>query len=221
MDLAIVVPCLGNAPALARVIAEVPTSLHAGMFVIDDGSPEPLSAPAPARVLRHSRNRGYGGAQKTGYAAALAAGAERVVLLHVDNQYDTTMTLALAEALETADAVIGSRFLRDGGRAIPGWRRWGNRGLTAAANARFGTHLSELHSGARAFRASALRALPLARFSDDYVFDQQILVGLMARGLRVAERPVAARYDDSVQSIGFRRSLRYGLGCLRVIARGR
>lgn len=215
--IAIVIPAKDTHDTLPRVLAEIPAALRPSVIVVDDGSARPLVAPG-VMVLRHERNRGYGAAQKTGYQAALARGVDRVVMLHGDGQYDTAETLALADGLDDAEIVLGSRFLRDCGRAIPGWRRLGNRALTRLANARFGVGLSELHTGARAFRADALRVLPLSAFSDDYAFDQQILCSALARGLRVHERPVAVRYDDTVQSIPFGRSVRYGLACLRVIA---
>jgi glycosyltransferase involved in cell wall biosynthesis len=211
---AVVIPALDCQATLERVLSEVPEG-HM-VFVVDDGSDPPLRA--PVRVLRHPVNRGYGAAQKTGYAAALDAGADRVVLLHGDGQYDTADTLDLVTALGTADAALGSRFLADP-TVIPGWRRLGNRALTGLANARFGARHSELHTGARAFRAAALRALPLATFSDDYLFDQQVLCGLLRAGARIAERPVRVRYDASVQSISFLRSVTYGLGCVWEIVR--
>ena len=216
----VVVPCYGNPAAAARVAASLPADLLPRTLFIDDGSEPPLQVPG-VRWLRHPANRGYGGAQKTGYARALAEGAERVVLLHGDAQYPTAPTLGLAAALvETgAAAALGSRFAAHQGAGIPWWRGWGNRGLTWAANLRFGVTHSELHSGARAFSAEALRALPIDRMSDDYIFDHQALAALLAAGLPVVERPLRARYDDGVQSIPFGRAVRYGLGCLGTLAR--
>lgn len=212
----VVLPTLDTPGPLARVLGELPPALQA--VVVDDGSRPPLPPTDRPRTqwLRHPKNRGYGAAQKAGYAAALALGATRVVLLHGDGQYGTPATLALADALDEGDAALGSRFLVDPG-VIPSWRRWGNRALTAAANLRFQSTFSELHTGARAFRAEALRALPLQDYSDDFVFDQQVLVGLLRQGRRIVERPVDTRYDDSTRSISFGRSLRYAAGCLRVI----
>jgi len=226
MTLAVVLPCYHYQESLERVLREL-AEFHKdvapiAIFVVDDGSEPALRIPHAAphiHLLRHPRNRGYGAAQKTGYALALARGAERVVMLHGDGQYPTRDTLALAAALDDADAALGSRFLRDLGQGVPWWRRWGNRTLTTAANLRYGQSLSELHTGARAFRAEALLALPLESFSDDFLFDQQVLAGILARGMRIAERPIVARYDDTVSSIGLRRSIRYGFGCLWTIAR--
>ena len=208
---AVVLPCLGLQASLDVLLDALPD--HVMIFVVDDGSPTPLEA-ARGTLLRHPRNRGYGAAQKTGYSAALAAGAERIVLLHGDGQYNVTDTLALAEGLEDADAVLGSRFQRGHVQPVPGWRRIGIRGLTAAANLRFGGRFDDLHNGARAFRAGALRAVDLEALSDDYRFDHQLLCALIRGGAHMVQRPVAMRYGGAVLSISLLRALRYGLGCL-------
>lgn len=219
--LAVVIPGKDVQATLPRVLASLPEALLPWTVVVDDGSEPALEAPPPVHLHRHPRNRGYGAAQKTGYAAARALGAEVVLLLHGDGQYATEEVLALAECFEDPEVMgaLGSRFLVDGGRGIPSWRRWGNRLLTGLANRRFGTSLTELHSGARAFRLEALARLPLEELSDDYLFDQQVLAGLLASGARLAERAATPCYDDTVQSIGLGPSLRYGLGCLGAIAR--
>lgn len=209
----VVIPALNCQRTLDAVLARLPKDIVA--IVVDDGSNPPLVAP---RVIRHPVNRGYGAAQKSGYAAALELGAERIVLLHGDDQYDTFDTLALADALADAPAALGSRFLSDPG-VIPSWRRLGNRALTGLANLRFHTRHTELHTGSRAFTAALLRSLPLQDYSDDYLFDQQVLCAILRRGLPIAERPVRVRYDASVQSISLHRSIRYGLGCVREILR--
>jgi glycosyltransferase involved in cell wall biosynthesis len=220
VGLAIVIVGKDVQHTLERVLSEVPGDLQPGIFVVDDGSSPPLQAPGH-RVLRHDKNRGYGAAQRTGYAAAMAAGAGDIVLLHGDGQYNTEQVIGLANGLRSADAVLGSRFLEDRGQTIPWWRRLSNRGLTTAANLRFQQRLTDLHTGARAFRTEALAHLPLDRFSDDYVFDQQVLIGLLDLGHSLAEQPMRCSYDDSVQSISFRRSVRYGLGCLWTIGAAR
>ncbi len=212
--IAVVLPTLDTPDALAGVLAAIPRG-HA-VYVVDDGSVVPIRA--EVRVVRHDANRGYGAAQKSGYAAALADGAERVVMLHGDGQYDVADTLALALALEDADAVLGSRFLANP-LVIPGWRRIGNRFLTGLANARFGTKHTELHTGARAFRAATLRALPLSTFSDDFLFDQQVICAMLRARMRVVERPVRVRYDETTRSISPFRSVIYALGCIREIIR--
>lgn len=214
MALAVVIPAYNPGASLDSVLAQLPPGLM--VYVVDDGSVPPVQA--SVRVLRHEKNRGYGAAQKTGYAAALADGAERIVMIHGDDQYSVPDTLMLADALDDADAAIGSRFLSDP-NVIPWWRRLGNRMLTGLANVRFHAHHTELHSGARAFRAATLRRLDFERFSNDYLFDHQVLAAILNAGLHIAERPVRTRYDSTTQSISFRRSVRYGLGCLGTMIR--
>jgi glycosyltransferase involved in cell wall biosynthesis len=213
---AVILPCLGLQPSLDRLLSTIPADLE--VFVVDDGSPTPLSA-ARGTLLRHPANRGYGAAQKTGYAAAIAAGAERLVLLHGDGQYDVAATIALAVALDGAAAAVGTRFDPALPQRVPAWRSLGIRGLTAAANLRFGQRFSDLHNGARAFRAAALTALDFSRFSDDYRFDHQVLCALLAQGSRVVQRPVPMRYGPGVLSISPQRALRYGLGCIADLVR--
>jgi len=226
--IAVVIPTLDTPGPLARVLAELAdweqrTGRALLPYVVDDGSAQPmaLTAPRPAgtRLLRHAQNRGYGGAQKTGFAAALARGCGAVVLLHGDGQYATAATVDLALRLEDsgADAMLGSRFLPGPATPIPGWRRAGNRALTGLANLRFGAALSELHTGARAYAAARLNALPFDQYSDNYVFDHEVLAALLHSGAQIGEAPVPARYDETVRSIPPLRAVRYGLGCLRTL----
>ena len=211
---AVVIPTLDTPAPLARLLAELPDGVRA--YVVDDGSAVPVRA--PVHVLRHERTRGYGAAQKTGYRAALDDGAERVVLLHGDGQYDTAQTVALADALVEADGVLGSRLLGPT-TAIPPWRLAGNRALTGLANLRFGARFSDLHTGARAWCADTLREVAFDRLSDDFVFDQQILCAALRAGLRLVERPVASHYGAGSRSIAPLRAVVYGIGCVREIAR--
>jgi glycosyltransferase involved in cell wall biosynthesis len=213
----VVVVGLNVAETLAGVLAQLPAGLR--VVVVDDGSTDGTARPEPegVRVVRHLHNRGYGAAQKSGYAAAMAEGCERIALVHGDGQYQVADVLALLDALDDADVALGSRFLQNGGRTIPSWRRWGNRGLTTLFNRSLDTAFTDLHTGARAFRAPVLRSLPLDDFSDSYLFDQQVLVGAVRSGFRVVERPCRVSYDPSVQSISLGRSVVYGLGCIRAI----
>jgi glycosyltransferase involved in cell wall biosynthesis len=213
--IAAVIPCYDVQASLLEVLDAVPAGVS--IFVVDDGSPTPLRAPR-GTLLRHPRNRGYGGAQKSGYRAALEAGAERIVLLHGDGQYDVAETMALADGLDHAQAVLGSRFQPGREQRVPGWRRAGIQGLTAAANLRFGSSYEDLHNGARAFRAEALRGVDIEAFSDDYRFDHQLLCALIRGGAPMAQRPVQMRYGSGVSSISLRRAIRYGLGCLADLA---
>jgi glycosyltransferase involved in cell wall biosynthesis len=206
---------------LPAVLAALPPGLPT--FVVDDGSD---AAAHRARrgdaLLRHNKNRGYGAAQRTGYQAALAAGATRIALVHGDGQYDVGDVLALLDALDDADVALGSRFSGPGRRR--GDPELGGAWATARSRRmRGGGWASRRRSctpGRGRFGRRRCVRCPLEQLSDDYVFDQQVLVRLAVAGFRFAERPARARYDESVQSISLWRSIRYGLGCVRTIRRG-
>ncbi len=205
---------------IANVVEHLPADLD--VIFVDDGSTDGSAQGLDERVhiIRHSRNLGYGAAQKSGYRCALDRGAERIVLVHGDDQYNVGDCLALLSALDDADVALGSRFLMpDKGQIIPWWRRWPNRGLTGLANRRLRLQLTDMHTGARAFRAECLARMDFESFSDDYVFDQQLLVGAATMNFRFTERPQRTRYGGTAQSIALGPSVRYGLGCVRTIFR--
>jgi hypothetical protein len=173
-------------------------------------------------VIVHRQNRGYGGNQKTCYDAALAAGADVVVMLHPDYQYDATRIPALVEPIlrGEVDLMLGSRFLGDplaGG--MPRWKFVSNRFLTTLENAVFGLRLSEYHTGFRAYSRHLLETIPYHRNSDDFVFDQELVAQAVAAGLAIGEIAVPTRYFAEASSVGLRRSIVYGLSTLRVCAR--
>ena len=172
----------------------------------------------------HPENRGYGGNQKSCYAAALAGQEEIVVMLHPDYQYTPRLVPAMAAmiAYDEYDIVLGSRIL--GNRALAGgmplYKYAANRALTLIENLLLGQKLSEYHTGLRAFRREALARLPLERNSDDFVFDNEILAQAFAAGLRVGELSCPTKYFREASSIHFGPSVRYGFGVLRVAAAG-
>jgi glycosyltransferase involved in cell wall biosynthesis len=171
-------------------------------------------------VIVHERNRGYGGNQKTCYRAALARGADIVVMVHPDYQYTPRLITALASiiAFDVYPCSLGSRIL--GGRArhggMPWWRYVSNRALTLFQNVVLGAKLSEYHTGYRAFSRQLLEEAPLEDFDDDFIFDNQMLVWILGRGYGVGEVTCPTKYFEEASSISFSRSVKYGLGCLRV-----
>lgn len=222
----VVLPAYNAAQTLERTVAEIPPEVDR-VLLVDDASRDETVALARRLGLEthvHPRNRGYGGNQKTCYAAALAGDGEIVVMLHPDYQYTPKLILAMAAMLASGhyDVVLGSRILcgdaRRGG--MPWWRYVANRGLTLVENWALGSKLSEFHSGYRAFRREVLERLPLAENSDDFVFDNQILAQALAAGFRVGELSCPTRYFDEASSINFARSVRYGFGVLAVAAGG-
>ena len=220
-------PAYNAARTLERTYADIPHDLVERIILVDDVSGDEtveIARQLGLHVIIHSQNRGYGGNQKTCYDAALEAGAEIVVMLHPDYQYDATRIPALIAPIAdgTHDLVLGSRFLGDplaGG--MPRWKYVSKRFLTIVENAVFGLSLSEYHTGLRAYSRELLETVPYDRNSDDFVFDQELIAQVVATGMRrrIGEVAVPTRYFEEASSVGFRRSVVYGLSTLRVVAR--
>jgi glycosyltransferase involved in cell wall biosynthesis len=218
----VVMPAYHAEKTLETCYAAIPRDVVDEVLLVDDASRDATVAVAERlgiATFRHPANRGYGGNQKTCYALALARCADIVVMLHPDYQYEPRLITAMAAmvASDVYDAVIGSRIL--GGTAIAGgmprYKYVANRLLTAAQNLLLGSKLSEFHTGFRAFSRRVLETLPLARNSDDFVFDNEMLVQALAFGLRVGEISCPTRYFPEASEIDFRRSVVYGCGVLK------
>jgi glycosyltransferase involved in cell wall biosynthesis len=165
-------------------------------------------------VIVHPKNRGYGGNQKTCYEAAIRLGADVVVMIHPDYQYDPTLAPDLVQPIldGEADCVLGSRMMTDTalkGR-MPVWKYVGNKFLTALENAVFQQKFSEYHTGYRAYTKEVLTSLRLDLNSDGFVFDQEIIAQMLLAGFRIAEIPIPTRYFKEASSVGFFTSLAYG-----------
>src|SRR5215204_59690 len=217
-------PAYNAARTLQRTYADIPHDIVDKIILVDDVSRDEtvdIARQLGLDVIIHSQNRGYGGNQKTCYDAALSAGADIVVMLHPDYQYDATRIPALIEpiAAGTRDLMLGSRFLGDplaGG--MPRWKYVSNRFLTIVENIAFGLHLSEYHTGLRAYSRRLLETIPYRLNSDDFVFDQELIAQVVAvGGMRIGEIAVPTRYFDEASSVGFKRSVVYGLSTLRVV----
>src|ERR687897_2760478 len=222
----IVMPAYNAALTLERTYADIPQDLVDHMILVDEVSHDEtveIAKRLGLEVIVHRRNRGYGGNQKTCYDRALEWGADVVVMLHPDYQYDATRIPQLVAPILAgeADLVLGSRFLGDplaGG--MPRWKFVSNRFLTGVENLAFGLHLSEYHTGLRAYSRRLLETIPYSLNSDDFVFDQDLIAQVVAvGGLRIDEIAVPTRYFEEASSVGFRRSVVYGLSTLRVVAR--
>jgi glycosyltransferase involved in cell wall biosynthesis len=223
----IVMPAYNAARTLERTYADIPHDLIDRIILVDDVSGDEtvdIARQLGLDVIIHPQNRGYGGNQKTCYDAALEAGADIVVMLHPDYQYDATRIPALVEPIahDERDLMLGSRFLGDpiaGG--MPTWKYVSNRFLTGVENLAFGLRLSEYHTGLRAYSRRLLETIPYHANSDDFVFDQELISQVVAAGMRgrIGEIAVPTRYFEEASSVGFRRSVVYGLSTLRVVAR--
>jgi glycosyltransferase involved in cell wall biosynthesis len=171
-------------------------------------------------IIRHPRNRGYGGNQKTCYAKALELGADIVVMLHPDYQYTPKLITAMVSIIGNGlyPVVFGSRILGKGALkgGMPLYKYISNRFLTFTQNLLMNQKLSEYHTGYRAFSAEVLRSLDLSRNSDDFIFDNEMIAQIFYKGYQIAEVTCPTKYFDEASSINFSRSLKYGLGVLKV-----
>ncbi|MHB8834620.1 MAG: glycosyltransferase family 2 protein [Candidatus Methylomirabilia bacterium] len=219
--LIVVMPAYNAERTLRKTYAELPHEYVDETILVDDSSRDATAAIARELGLRtiiHPSNRGYGGNQKTCYAAALAAGADIVVMLHPDYQYSPRLVTAMASMVASGhyDIVLGSRIL--GGATLrggmPRYKYLANRILTFAENIALGVKLSEYHTGFRAYRRQVLETLPLEECSDDFVFDNELLVQAVAFGFTIGEVSCPTKYFPEASSINFSRSVKYGLGVL-------
>lgn len=199
------------------------------VIVVDDASRDETLRLARTldKVVAHGHdtNRGYGANQKTCYRLALEHGADIVVMVHPDYQYTPKIIPAMASLVASGlyDCVLGSRILGGGALAggMPWWRYVANRALTLAGNILLGAKVSEFHTGFRAYSRSLLERLPLDANSDDFVFDNQLIAETLWLGYHIGEVSCPTSYAPDASSITFRRSVRYGFGCLATAARFR
>ena len=226
----VVMPAYNAARTLRRTYDEVMAQGIVDLvIVVDDASHDETAAIARTldrvQVEVHPMNRGYGDNQKTCYRLSLAAGADIVIMIHPDYQYTPMLIPAMASLVASGlyPCVLASRIL--GGGALRGgmplWKYLANRFLTLVENLLLGAKLSEYHTGYRAFARNLLERLPLEENSDDFVFDNQILAQIISLGCPIGEVTCPAKYLPESSSINFRRSVRYGLGCLATAFRYR
>lgn len=221
-NVVVVLPAYHAEKTVEQTFHDIPKDVVDHVLIVDDASTDRTVEVAHSlgiHTIVHQRNRGYGGNQKTCYTAALRAGADVVVMLHPDYQYDPRLITAMAGmiACEVYDCVLGSRIL--GSTALRGgmpvYKYLANRLLTTAQNLIIGSKLSEFHTGYRAFSREVLETLPLKANSDDFVFDNQMLTQIVANDFQIGELSCPTRYFAEASSISFKRSVIYGLGVLQ------
>jgi glycosyltransferase involved in cell wall biosynthesis len=222
----VVLPAYNAAKTLEKTYADLPKDKISKIILVDDVSQDQTVEVARAlglSVVIHVQNRGYGGNQKTCYLEALKEGADVVVMLHPDHQYDSRLVpeLVLPILEGRADMVMGSRILN--GRALEGgmpiWKFVANRALTILENAVFGTQLSDCHSGFRAYSRRLLTTVPFLLNADDFVFDSQMIAQAVCWGFHISEIPVQARYFPEASSVNFQVSAIYGFKTLGALCR--
>ena len=219
---AVVLPAYNAAKTLESTYAEIPKDIVDDVILTDDASADATLDVAQALglyTIKHDRNRGYGGNQKTCYAAALDRGAEIIVMLHPDYQYTPKLVTAMASmiASDQYDAVLASRILGGGALAggMPLYKYAANRVLTGVQNVLLGSKLSEFHTGYRAWSREVLLRLPVFSCSDDFVFDNQMITQALSFGFRVGEISCPTRYFPDASSIGVARGVIFDLGVVQ------
>jgi glycosyltransferase involved in cell wall biosynthesis len=215
----VVLPAYRAIQTLERTYRDMPRDVVDDVLLVDDASDDltaDLARKLGIKTFVHPRNLGYGGNQKTCYREALAAGADIVVMLHPDYQYEPRLVTAMAAMVGSGiyDVVLGSRILGNTARSggMPLYKYISNRVLTAFQNLLMGTKLSEFHTGYRAYSRRVLETLPLLANSDDFIFDNQILAQCVWLRFSIGEISCPTKYFPEASSISFSRSGRYGLG---------
>lgn len=222
----VVMPAYNAAKTLRITYADLPPALVDQVILVDDGSSDDtvkIARELGLELFVHNRNYGYGANQKTCYREALKAGADIIVMVHPDYQYDPKLLPKIVEPIANneADVVLGSRLMQGNPmrQGMPWWKYVSNRFLTFLENRAFGLRLSEYHTGYRAYRREALEAVNLETNSDNFLFDQEIVAQFVDCGVRIREVPVPARYFPEASSASFVQSSVYGLSILRLLAK--
>ncbi len=215
----VVMPAYNAEKTVTDTYNDLPKDLIQEVILVDDASSDRTIEKARKlgiKVYQHTKNRGYGGNQKTCYIEALKRSPDVVVMVHPDYQYDAKLVGILCEAIVNgrADIMLGSRIqtrhqVLAGG--MPRWKYFANRFLTLVENLALGLNLSEYHTGFRAYSSRVLKTVPYDKFSDDFIFDQQMLISALSYNFNISEIPVPCKYFKEASSINFARSTKYGL----------
>lgn len=220
----IVLPAYNAAKTLKKTIEDMPKDIVDDIILVDDKSKDNTVEVAKRlglKVFVHKKNRGYGGNQKTCYQKALEMGADIIVMVHPDYQYDPKAIPSLIEPIKQgeADAVFGSRMMKGGALigGMPLWKHNANIILTAIENVIFGTYLSEYHSGFRAYSSKVLKTIRFTDNSDRFIFDTETIAQILLHYFKIEEVPIRTRYFDEASTIKFWSSAIYGLGILKTL----
>ena len=220
----VVLPAYKAAKTLPQTYHEIPFDIVDEVILVDDNSPDDTIMVAKslgiAHIIKHDKNKGYGGNQKTCYNKALELGADIVVMLHPDYQYTPKLIQSMCYLIanDVYPVVIGSRILGKGALkgGMPLYKYVANRFLTFSQNLLMGQKLSEYHTGYRAYSGEVLRSINYNINSDDFIFDNQFIAQIFNKGYEIAEITCPTKYFEEASSINFVRSSKYGLGVLKV-----
>jgi glycosyltransferase involved in cell wall biosynthesis len=224
---AVIMPAYNAEMTLEKTIKDLPEGVADYIILCDDFSTDKTVEIAKSlgiEVIEHTENRGYGANQKTCYDAVLKTDADIIAMIHPDYQYDPRVLFAASSLiqLDICDFIMGSR-IRSRQEALSGgmpvYKYVCNRFLTAVENIGFGQNLADFHSGFRVYRRDVIEQVDYHKNSDDFIFDTEFLAQSVMKGFRLGDVPVPTRYFKEASSINFKRSLKYGLGCLAVVAK--
>ncbi|MFC1646532.1 methyltransferase domain-containing protein, partial [Candidatus Omnitrophota bacterium] len=221
---AVVLPAYNAAKTLQRTLKDIPKDIVDEVILVDDGSSDntvEVARQLGLTVFQHEKNKGYGANQKTCYTKALERGADIVVMVHPDYQYDPTAIPQMVAPIQKgeADAVFGSRMLKGGTLegGMPLWKHNANIIMTASANVILGTYLTEYHSGFRAYSANLLCSIRFMDNSNSFIFDTEIIIQILINYFKISEVPIRTRYFQEASVITLCAGIRYGLGVLKVL----
>jgi glycosyltransferase involved in cell wall biosynthesis len=220
----VVLPAYNAGKTLERTYQEIPFDIVDEVVLVDDASKDDTVLKAAAlgikHIVSHTQNKGYGGNQKSCYAKALELGGDIVIMLHPDYQYTPQLIHAMTSIIgnDVYPVVFGSRILGNGALkgGMPLYKYIANRFLTFTQNVLLGQKLSEYHTGYRAFSKEVLQAVNLQACDDDFIFDNEMVAQIFYQGYQIGEVTCPTKYFKEASSINFRRSMKYGLGCLKV-----
>lgn len=220
-------PAYNAEKTVKKTFNDLPKDLIKEVILVDDASKDETAIQAKKlgiTVYLHKKNIGYGGNQKTCYREALRRNPDVIVMVHPDYQYDAKLVGVLCEPIVNGrtDVMLGSRIqtrkqVLSGG--MPAWKYFANRFLTLVENLSLGLNLSEYHTGFRAFSAEVIKKIPYRKYSDDFIFDQEIILSSLSYGFNISEIPVPCKYFKEASSINFFRSTKYGLSTLLLVFR--
>ena len=218
-------PAYNAEKTVKKTYEDLPKDLISEVILVDDASRDKtvkIAKKMGITVYTHKENKGYGANQKTCYDQALKRKPDIVVMVHPDYQYDAKLAGVLCEPIvnSRADVMLGSRIqtrkqVLAGG--MPLWKYFANRFLTLVENLAMGLNLSEYHTGFRAYSSQVLRTIPYQKFSNDFIFDQQILISALSFGFNISEIPVPCKYFPEASSINLQRSLKYGFQTVWIV----
>jgi glycosyltransferase involved in cell wall biosynthesis len=224
MKTIVVLPAYNAAKTLKITLDDIPRDCVDDIILVDDASKDNTVEAAKQlglKVFVHDKNTGYGGNQKTCYTKALELGADIVVMVHPDYQYDPKVIPQLIEPIKKgeADAVFGSRMMKGGALlgGMPLWKHNANILLTALENVVLHTYLTEYHSGFRAYSAKLLKSIRYQDNSDGFLFDTEIIVQTLLKGFVIEEIPIRTRYFPQASTVGFWQGVPYGLGIIKTM----